>query len=391
MVTFVNGRRIGESPAVPSRVGRSASTADATLREGVFALSLARAIAIAFLGPYLVWVKPPHAVILGAILAAAALSEVAFAWRYLRAAAPLVPRWMVLLSIQLDVGGILVGVALADGARSSIVPFITPLCVVAAVWFGLREAALIGATAIAGIAGIEIADIAPVVDVTGMQRATSLAVALAVTILVGSLIARAQAKTRGALNEAERVARIDPLTGLLNRLALSERIDFELAQAMAVGNQYAAILVDIDDFKQFNTRLGYLEGDRVLTRVAGLIAAERRRSDLAIRLGGEEFLLLVETTSAADAEALAARICASTARDRSGPPVTVSVGISVAPGHGTRPAELVRSADIALRAAKAAGKNRSFLFSPTLTQPAGGPEHDLLRQPGTATANEGDG
>ena len=125
------------------------------------------------------------------------------------------------------------------------------------------------------------------------------------------------------------------------------------------------MVLDIDHFKSVNDRHGHPVGDEVLSRVAGRIADTLREVDLAARIGGEEFLVVVKDAGACTAAEIAERlrravsgtpVCA--AQGRVSLPITLSVGVSLSNGECSDPQALVAEADRALYASKAAGRNR---------------------------------
>jgi diguanylate cyclase (GGDEF)-like protein len=141
------------------------------------------------------------------------------------------------------------------------------------------------------------------------------------------------------------------------------------------------VLLDIDHFKRINDRLGHDTGDEVLRRVAGRIRRTIRRDDYAGRWGGEEFVIVLPGEGVEGAVIVANKINeAIKARpiSESEVIVTVSSGVAVFPDHGTTAGELVKHADQALYAAKAAGRDRTIVFRPDLdranhrTDPFGG-------------------
>jgi diguanylate cyclase (GGDEF)-like protein len=166
--------------------------------------------------------------------------------------------------------------------------------------------------------------------------------------------------------ELRRLARTDPLTGTLNRLALDE----ELARLFRAGPAALAVLMlDVDHFKRINDRHGHAGGDRVLTALAACIGARLRAGDLLGRVGGEEFLVLLPGTGLAAALALAEALRAAVAGLRvvlDGEPqaITLSLGVAMRQPHGDDPAALVRRADRALYAAKREGRNRVAVLPP---------------------------
>ena len=153
---------------------------------------------------------------------------------------------------------------------------------------------------------------------------------------------------------------IDQLTGMLNRKALATRTA-ELAQQVEVtGEPVAAIVGDLDHFKSVNDTLGHATGDAVLRDVAYVIRKCLRAFDLAYRLGGEEFLVLVPGADAAQASVLAEELRGAVqATGAGGTNVTMSFGVAASPAGGPFVWETVfAEADAALYAAKGAGRNR---------------------------------
>jgi diguanylate cyclase (GGDEF)-like protein len=172
--------------------------------------------------------------------------------------------------------------------------------------------------------------------------------------------------------QAAATARTDALTGLPNRRAMEELLNRAVALSKRHGVPLAALMVDIDRFKDVNDSLGHETGDRVLRATAGAMASAVREEDIAGRWGGEEFLVLLPHTDEGAATNLAERIRAAIAAvsmpERAGLRVTASIGVSVIGPEGT--AALVGDADDALYAAKANGRNRIEVQRP-LARPAG--------------------
>jgi diguanylate cyclase (GGDEF)-like protein len=158
--------------------------------------------------------------------------------------------------------------------------------------------------------------------------------------------------------ELRRLARTDPLTGTLNRLALDEE-----GRRLFGAGELAALMLDADHFKTINDRFGHAVGDRVLAALAHGIGALLRPGDILGRVGGEEFLLLLPHGDLADARALAEALRAQVATmslelDGEVLPITVSIGVAVRTPADLDASGLVRRADRALYAAKRAGRNR---------------------------------
>ena len=156
----------------------------------------------------------------------------------------------------------------------------------------------------------------------------------------------------------------DPLTGLLNSRWLREVGERELAQSLRGGQSLAILLLDLDRFKQINDSGGHSAGDLVLRRVGAALRGMIRSGDAAVRLGGEEFLLLLRDADRAGAERIAVEFrdrLAALSLPRSCLPratLTVSIGIAILPHNGIVLAELVRAADVAMYEAKRAGGDR---------------------------------
>lgn len=155
----------------------------------------------------------------------------------------------------------------------------------------------------------------------------------------------------------------DPLTGLPNRHALQKAIDHAIAMARRKGRALAVLFVDLDGFKDVNDACGHETGDRVLQEIARRFAARTRDMDTVARIGGDEFVVVMEDLDDGRfAATLAGKLLTAAAeplvvRGRT-IELTASVGISVFPGDGDDAAALIRHADTAMYAAKAAGKNQ---------------------------------
>ncbi len=154
----------------------------------------------------------------------------------------------------------------------------------------------------------------------------------------------------------------DALTGMLNRRAIIERLNQELARADRMGDQLSVGMLDIDHFKSVNDRYGHQTGDDVLIGIAQIIKDRFRIYDAAGRMGGEEFLLLAPLKPEADPTSVYDRLCKDIASEqiptRSGLlSVTVSIGIACAATSISVDA-ILEAADKALYRAKESGRNR---------------------------------
>lgn len=162
----------------------------------------------------------------------------------------------------------------------------------------------------------------------------------------------------------ERIAHLayhDPLTDLPNRNLLLDRLNHAISVADRQGDRLGVLFVDLDGFKAVNDNLGHHVGDQVLQHVAGRLAAGVRSSDTVARIGGDEFVVLMEKLeSTAECAVLAGKLPSLLAwRGAAGAKtisVGASIGIAIYPDDGADAATLLQHADAALYAAKAAGK-----------------------------------
>lgn len=165
-----------------------------------------------------------------------------------------------------------------------------------------------------------------------------------------------------ALARETETARTDALTGLPNARALSETLNRELARSRRSGAPLSLLYIDLDDFKEVNDRYGHTAGDDLLGRVGATLGSVLRAGDIAARIGGDEFVVLVTGSSAESAKAVASRIVANVAAEGKrypDAPVGASVGVvhyarSLPAGAG----EMLSRGDAVMYAAKHGGKSR---------------------------------
>ncbi|HEY1669165.1 MAG TPA: EAL domain-containing protein [Trebonia sp.] len=163
----------------------------------------------------------------------------------------------------------------------------------------------------------------------------------------------------------------DSLTGLPNRSLFAREAADALETARAVGRTAGVLFVDLDDFKMVNDTMGHGVGDELLVEVAARLAASVRESDTAARLGGDEFALLIDDAAGPDdVDAFAERIVAAFTEpftlSEAKVLATATVGVATSADSGDVD-ELLRHADLALYAAKSAGKRRWRHYQPVLT------------------------
>ncbi|GAA2392818.1 putative bifunctional diguanylate cyclase/phosphodiesterase [Dactylosporangium salmoneum] len=174
--------------------------------------------------------------------------------------------------------------------------------------------------------------------------------------------------------ELTRQAFADSLTGMPNRALFRDRLEHAIARNRRGGGRITLLLVDLDDFKLVNDSLGHNAGDQLIATTALRLHQQLRASDTLARLGGDEFAILVEDISEIEAMDLGDRLLAAIRRPlRLGNREVVcsaSIGVATAKAgegdDGPDPGELLRNADLAMYAAKGAGRDRFALFDPAM-------------------------
>jgi diguanylate cyclase (GGDEF)-like protein/PAS domain S-box-containing protein len=184
--------------------------------------------------------------------------------------------------------------------------------------------------------------------------------------------------------ELTRQAFHDSLTGLANRALFRDRLDHALARSERSAESVSLLLADLDGFKSVNDSLGHGAGDELLRHVARRFQEAVRPTDTVARLGGDEFCVLLEATDQARAVMVAKRLL-----EALGDPVRVadrelqigaSIGVVVHPGGAGRSEDLIRHADVAMYAAKEAGRGRFEIFRYEMARELGqllGLEHEM--------------
>jgi diguanylate cyclase (GGDEF)-like protein len=240
------------------------------------------------------------------------------------------------------------------GVHSPYLPFLAvPTLMLAArfriavVGAGLVACALVGAGAMLGALLLPPAPLPPwwVYLAAYVALLTGLA-AISVTLLGAELQSRGEAV-------------VDPLTGLFNRKALGGRFAEAAAQAKVLGGSVSIVLCDLDHFKLVNDMYGHDRGDVVLREAAYRLRKTLRTFDLVYRIGGEEFLILLPGQDLPSARVVAERLVDDiAAAPIDGLTVTMSAGVSCGRDSGLALELLMKRADVALYAAKAAGRNQ---------------------------------
>jgi diguanylate cyclase (GGDEF)-like protein len=210
---------------------------------------------------------------------------------------------------------------------------------------------------------------------SGMQERTLLAAAKLLAMSLQNL--RIRERARREAQELQKLVITDELTRLYNRRFLDEYLRVQVPLAERRGGGLAFVALDIDHFKRINDTYGHDAGDRVLAGIAGQLRQASRSCDLPVRMGGEEFLVVIAEHEIDGAMAFAERLRAAIAGldfDGLAPDgavhVTVSIGVALFGLHGSDAATLMRASDEAMYASKHGGRDRVSLSTALPVLPA---------------------
>ena len=194
--------------------------------------------------------------------------------------------------------------------------------------------------------------------------------------IVGPQIAVAleRAELQERATQFQLISITDPLTGLLNRRYLEERLTEELNRSKRNNHPVSCLMIDIDDFKKYNDLNGHQAGDVALKITAHCLKSALRSADIACRYGGEEFCILLPQTTVSEAGVIAERMRQRVAETeyphgKSQPlgSMSISIGISTFARHIDTAESVIEAADRALYSAKSHGKNRIEFYVDNLT------------------------
>jgi diguanylate cyclase (GGDEF)-like protein len=247
-----------------------------------------------------------------------------------------------------------------DGHGSSVYAFLYVWVGVEAYYFLSRRQAALQLV----LVGIAFAAVLTMVE-AGQVPEQRWLLTLGTALVAGVLVSYQRGRIDRLVHRLTDAARTDPLTGLLNRRGLEEVFDVELERARRSGARLSVVAGDLDGFKLVNDRLGHQAGDEALVALSADLLKWKRRIDVAARVGGEEFALLLPDTDERGAFLVAERLRRAVQRTFSEQPqpLTISFGVATWPEHGENTEQLMRSADEALYAAKDMGKDRSVIYS----------------------------
>lgn len=164
------------------------------------------------------------------------------------------------------------------------------------------------------------------------------------------------------------LAQHDALTGLPNRFTLAAHLEHALARAERSGEKVGLMFIDLDNFKNINDTLGHHIGDRLLCEVARRISRAVRKSDIVARIGGDEFVVVLESTKVETDEGFVAQkiidqLADSVTIDGNVLHTTPSIGLAIFPEDGENAEELMKNADVAMYHAKSAGRNNYQFYT----------------------------
>lgn len=172
-----------------------------------------------------------------------------------------------------------------------------------------------------------------------------------------------------AKHQLERLSLTDTLTGMWNVRTFNSFLDREIDRSERYEHIFALMMLDVDNLKQINDTHGHLVGSAMIRHTGTIIINVLRKTDIAARFGGDEFVLLLPETDQDDAIIVGERICRAIHTEayqlnNYNITTSVSIGIATFPVNGSTPEELISNADRALYRSKKSGKNRVSLYNP---------------------------
>jgi len=210
-------------------------------------------------------------------------------------------------------------------------------------------------TNLAGLLGLAFASM---VTLTDQERSIIRALLSVMVMVVGS-----SKQLSGTLEELEYYSNHDPLTKLYNRRFFTDMLEYEVGRAERHRHEFCVLLLDLDNFKDINDSYGHPTGDSTLVLIAETLRQNLRKGDIATRIGGDEFAIILPESSAEGGRKVAENILRKlqevpfSSEDGKTYRVTTSIGLACFPKDAATPSDLMSVADIALYHAKDLGKN----------------------------------
>jgi diguanylate cyclase (GGDEF)-like protein len=271
------------------------------------------------------------------------------------------PDWYFVLMTFSGTAFVTVAVhASSHGAEGVWVLFYFWVTSLASLFFSFRFALLQVALAVGGFVAVSLWSDIPF----AINYVVALAAVLGTTT---GIIALLRIRIERLAGRLAREAQTDALTQMPNRRVFEERFTMEADRSERSGEPLSVAVCDLDRFKEVNDSLGHESGDDVLRRAATAIGGAIRSVDLAARLGGEEFGVILPGAESQEARAAAERIRLAVEDEFEGDEIelTISCGVATRGRDGTGRA-LIRAADLALYRAKQQGRNRTVVFEPQI-------------------------
>jgi diguanylate cyclase (GGDEF)-like protein len=186
-------------------------------------------------------------------------------------------------------------------------------------------------------------------------------------IVEKALYKRALEKRAAEREYFEQISRVDGLTGLYNHSFFHELLDAEISRSNRYKYSFSLIMIDIDDFKEINDNYGHQSGDTILKEIASILKSLVRKTDPAVRYGGEEFAIILSQTAREHGRVFADRIVKGVATSKfkgfsHNETVTVSAGLAGYPDDARTHESLIKRAGEALYQAKKMGKNTLYVY-----------------------------
>ncbi len=211
------------------------------------------------------------------------------------------------------------------------------------------------------------------IEATGHRLTLARKAVLAFTICDVSLRRKIELQLLEKQQHLDHLAHHDQLTGLPNRLYLAHHLPGAINEAKRSGTMLAVLFLDLDRFKQINDSRGHETGDKLLKQVAERVRATVRAEDIVVRMGGDEFIVVLQSIRSTDViSEMAARINAALSSPVivDGHPLvtTASIGVGLFPRDGADMGELLRHSDTAMYQAKDRGRNNFQLFNPIMAR-----------------------
>ena len=259
----------------------------------------------------------------------------------------------------------------SGGAASAYVLFYLWVAFYAFYFLARREAIALAVFTIVSYAGVLVAfrvgHFAPN-PVPADEDIPAMVLMAGTVFVAGAFIVLLRERVGRLIRQLGDAASTDPLTGLLSRRGFHHAVETELSRSERGEQCFSVLLGDCDLFKSLNDRLGQNAGDQTLVAIGWMLDGDRRRFDVAARIGGEEFAMILPETDQHEAyvmaERLRTRISQSFADQAE--EMTMSFGVATYPAHATTGDGLLRAAADALYAAKALGRDRCVLHSPEI-------------------------